>query len=113
MTKFLPSSTPAICFQYSHHAENLFQVRSFFGADPAKWHPHLHVLTTDGLFSDTGTFYVMKDVDLKPLEELFRAQVFKMLKKEGKITNQIINKLSTWKHSGFSVDNGVRIKKDD
>ena len=55
----------------------------------------------------------MKDVDLKPLEELFRAQVFKMLKKEGKITNEIINKLSTWKHSGFSVDNGVRIKKDD
>jgi len=84
-----------------------------FGADPAKWHPHLHVLATDGLFSDTGTFYVMKDVDLKPLEELFRAQVFKMLKKEGKITNEIINKLSTWKHSGFSVDNGVRIKKDD
>ncbi len=84
-----------------------------FGADPAKWHPHLHVLATDGLFRDTGTFYVMKDVDLKPLEELFRAELFKMLKKEGKITDEIINKLSTWKHSGFSVDNGVRIKKDD
>jgi len=55
----------------------------------------------------------MKDVDLKPLEELFRAELFKMLKKEGKITDEIINKLSTWKHSGFSVDNGVRIKKDD
>jgi hypothetical protein len=84
-----------------------------FGADPAKWHPHLHVLATDGLFRDTGTFYVMKDVDLKPLEQLFRAEVFKMLKKEGKITNEIINKLSAWRHSGFSIDNGVRIKKED
>ncbi len=84
-----------------------------FGADPSKWHPHLHVFATDGLFSDTGTFYVMKNVDLKPLEALFQAELFKMLKKEGKITDEIIHKLSTWKHSGFSVDNGVRIKKDD
>ena len=31
----------------------------------------------------------------------------------GQITNEIINKLSTWKHSGFSVDNGVQLKKED
>jgi hypothetical protein len=83
-----------------------------FGADPGKWHPHLHILATDGLFKDTGTFYVMKDVDLKPLEELFRAEVFRFLKKEGKITEELINKLSKWRHSGFSVDNGVRIEKE-
>jgi len=84
-----------------------------FGSSPEKYHPHLHVLATDGLFRDTGTFYVMKDVDLKPLEELFRAEVFKFLKKEGKITDELIKKLSAWRHSGFSIDNGVRIKKDD
>ena len=55
----------------------------------------------------------MRDVDLKPLEELFPAEVFKFLKKEGKITDELIGKLSSYKHSGFSVDNGVRIKKDD
>ncbi len=37
-----------------------------FGASPEKWHPHIHALSTDGLFKDNGTFYVMKDVDLKP-----------------------------------------------
>ena len=84
-----------------------------FGTDPGKWHPHLHALVTDGLFKDTGTFYVMKDVDLEPLEELFRAEVFRLLKKEGKITDKLIGKLIKWRHSGFSVDNGVRIKKDD
>jgi len=84
-----------------------------FGALPEKWHPHIHTLSTDGLFKDNGTFYVMKDVDLKPLEELFRAEVFKMLKKAGKINDELINKLLGWKHSGFSVNNGVPIKKED
>ncbi|MCP4749932.1 MAG: hypothetical protein GY866_03475 [Proteobacteria bacterium] len=44
---------------------------------------------------------------------MFRAELFKFLKKEGKITDDLINKLSAWKHYGFSVDNGVRIKKED
>ena len=81
--------------------------------DFSKYHPHLHVLATDGLFRDTGTFYVMKEVDLKPLEALFRAELFTFLKKEGKITDELINKLLKWRHSGFSIDNGVRIKKED
>ena len=84
-----------------------------FGALPERWHPHLHVLSTDGLFRDTGTFYVMKDVDLKPLEDLFRAEIFKFLNKEGKITDVLIKKLMAWRNSGFSIDNGVRIKKED
>lgn len=84
-----------------------------FGADPAKWHPHLHAFVADGLFKDTGTFYVMRKVDLKPLEELFRAELFKFLKKEGKITADLVSKLSAWKHSGFSIDNGVRIEQED
>ena len=65
-----------------------------FGASSEKWHPHLHAIVSDGLFKDTGTFYVMRDVELKPLEELFRAEVFKFLKKEGKITNELIRKMS-------------------
>jgi len=84
-----------------------------FGEYPDKFHPHLHAIVTDGLFRDTGTFYVMRDVDLSPLENLFRAEVFKFLKKEGKITAELIQKLMAWRHSGFSIDNGVRIKKED
>ena len=41
----------------------------------------------------------MKDVDLNSLEELFRAEVFKILKKAGKINDELINKLLGWKHS--------------
>jgi len=39
--------------------------------------------------------------------------LFRFLKKEGKITDELINKLMKWRYSGFSIDNGVRIKKED
>ena len=48
-----------------------------------------------------------------PIGFLFRAELFRFLKKEGKITEELINKLLKWRHSGFSVDNGVRIKKEN
>ncbi len=43
----------------------------------------------------------------------FRASVFKMLKEEGKIGDDLINRLMSWRHSGFSVHNGVRVRRDD
>jgi hypothetical protein len=82
--------------------------------DYARWHPHIHVLLADGLFQENGIFYVMPKINTKPLAELFRANVLKMLKKEGKIDDELIAKLLTWKHnSGFSVHNGVRLARDD
>ena len=84
-----------------------------FGDYPEKFHPHIHAIVSDGFFLKTGAFYVMPDVDLKPLEEIFRAKVFNMLKEEGKIDDDIIKKLMDWRHSGFSVHNKARIARDD
>ncbi len=84
-----------------------------FGNYAEKFHPHIHAIVSDGLFRETGTFYVMPDVDLKPLEDIFRASVFKMLKDEGKIDEDTISKLMSWRHSGFSVHNGPRAARDD
>ena len=67
----------------------------------------------DGLFRKTGTFYIIPDVDLKPLEDIFRANVFKILKEGGKIDDVIIKKLMNWKHSGFSVYNKARVYQKD
>jgi len=41
--------------------------------DYARWHPHVHALVANGLFTETGFFYVMPKVDIRPLAELFRA----------------------------------------
>ena len=82
--------------------------------DYARWHPHVHVLLADGLFRESGVFYVMPKVDLAPLAEMFRAKVLAMLKKEGRIDDALIAKLLTWRHnSGFSVHNGGRLARDD
>jgi hypothetical protein len=37
------------------------------------------------------------------LEDLFRHEVFKMLKAEGEIGDAFIEKLMNWRHSGFNV----------
>jgi hypothetical protein len=87
-------------------------IQSF--GDYARFHPHLHALVADGLFLESGYFFVMPKVDLRPLQELFRAHVFKMLKKEGLIDDTFIMMIMKWRHvSGFSVHNEVRIKPGD
>jgi hypothetical protein len=87
-------------------------IQSF--GDYARWHPHLHALVADGLFLESGYFFVMPKVDLRPLREIFRALVLKMLKKEGLIDDTFIKMLMSWRHiSGFNVHNEVRIKPND
>jgi len=48
-----------------------------FGNAPDKFRPHLHLIATDGLFAGTGTFYVMRDIDLKPLEEILNLDILR------------------------------------
>ena len=83
--------------------------------DYAKWHPHIHSLTADGLFDERGVFYCMpKLAEIQPLAELFRAKVLKLLKRKGLIADRLIANLMQWRHtSGFSVHNGVRLARDD
>ena len=72
--------------------------------DYARWHPHIHVLIADGLFRKNGVFYVMPRIALQPLQEIFRAKVLAMLKKEGRIDDTLIQNIMKWRHtSGFST----------
>jgi hypothetical protein len=90
----------------------VFAIQTF--GDYARWHPHLHGLVADGLFTESGYFYVMPKVDIRPLAELFRANVLTLLKKEGLIDDSFIKMIMSWRHnSGFSVHNQVRIKPGD
>lgn len=87
-------------------------IQSF--GDYSRWHPHVHALVADGLFTESGNFYVMPKVDLRPLAELFRASVLKMLQKEGRIDDAFIKMIMAWNHNlGFSVHNEVRIQPGD
>jgi len=46
----------------------------------------------------------------KDLEEIFRYKVFKMLLAKEKITEDLIDMIMKWRHSGFNVFYGPRIQ---
>ena len=77
------------------------------------WHPHLHILCTDGCFYGNGMFRVAPVFELKHLDAIFRHKVFNMLLSKGKITQDMIDMLMSWRHSGFNVFCGSRIQPGD
>jgi len=77
------------------------------------FHPHLHALVADGLFERSGLFYVLPEVSLKPLEELFRARVITFLAEEGLLPSERARMLRGWVHSGFNVHRSRRVQPDE
>ena len=78
------------------------------------FNPHCHILLTDGCFyGDKRMFRVAPPLELKKLEAIFRHKVFKMLLKKGKITEEMVRMINTWRHSGFNVFCGNRISPND
>ena len=71
--------------------------------DFQNFNPHLHALATDGCFYNDAAFMVCSPPDTGELEILFRYEVFKMLRAEGKITDVVIENMMNWHHSGFNV----------
>ena len=65
--------------------------------------PHCHILVKDGCFYGNDMFRVAFPLKLKKLEAIFRHKVFRILLARGKITEEMIAMLSTWRHSGFHV----------
>ena len=58
------------------------------------WHPHLHILVTDGCFYGNGMFRVAPLFELKALEDIFRNKVFKTLLSRKKITEKMVDMLT-------------------
>jgi len=84
-----------------------------FGDFPLGFHPHLHILVSDGSFHENGMFSVSPSVETKTLEQIFRHKVFKMLLSKEKITEDLVDMIMKWRHSGFNVFCGPRIQPGD
>jgi hypothetical protein len=50
-----------------------------------------------------AAFMICPPPDTGALEKLFRYEVFKMLKSEGKITDVVIENMMNWRHSRFNM----------
>ena len=80
--------------------------------DFQNFNPHLHAIVSDGCFLDDGSFKMAPGFMLEDLEEAFQYEVLKMLKKEEKINDAIIENMLSWYHTGFHVYIGDRLYPD-
>ncbi|MGB6363834.1 MAG: transposase [Thermoanaerobaculia bacterium] len=74
------------------------------------FHPHVHILVTDGGFRPDGTFCALPGLNSRHLERLFQAEVLRILVDKGLIGGETVRNLLTWRHSGFSAHGDVRVK---
>ena len=81
--------------------------------DLVNFNPHIHVLAADGVFDDDDTFRVLPAIRRDLLEQWFRAEVFGLLLRQGLIAEAFVRSMLTWRHTGFSIHNAVRIRACD
>ena len=74
-----------------------------FGSYAANFHPHLHVLATDGEFTPDAEFVPLPYFDPRLVEEVFRRRLLDRLHGADRLSEQFHRSLLGWVHSGFSV----------
>ncbi len=86
--------------------------------DFLNWHPHLHVLAPAGAFTVEGGFLPLPYFDVPTLRDLFQARVLALLLKEQMVSPELVDRMRSWRHSGFhafagdeipAVDDAVRV----
>ena len=87
------------------------------------FHPHVHSLVTEGVFLPDlsacghaqagGTFLPLPKLATEPFLKLWEQEIFALLLAEGKITEEVVANIRSWRHSGFSVDQSVRLEGGD
>lgn len=71
--------------------------------DVLVFHPHCHIIITDGTCDEQGNVQITPYDDAHALEHLFRHKVVKMLPDKGAISQGHSDRLLSWHHSGVTV----------
>jgi hypothetical protein len=81
--------------------------------DLLQWHPHLHLITTDGRRSAFGSWHTLAQWDAERLMRLFRERLLGSLLDKRAISKELVQKLLAWRHPGFSAHVGEPIAAED
>ena len=81
--------------------------------DLANWHPHVHALVSRGGWTRGWKWVPVGYVDEHAAELLYRHKVMRLLQVEGLLTEERTELLLSWRHTGFSVHNRVRVEPED
>ena len=79
----------------------------------ANWHPHLHLLVTDGGFRPDGSFVPLPLPDVATLTEPLRRGVLRRFVRRGLLEEATALGMLAWPHSGFHVHDGVWVPAED
>jgi hypothetical protein len=71
--------------------------------DLLQWHPHLHLITTDGGRVPDGSWRPLPEWDRVQLMRLFRDRLLGRLVEQRAISKELVAKLLAWRHPGFSA----------
>ena len=77
--------------------------------DFLNWNPHIHALIACATFRPDGSFVPVPLLQSNIIQELFEANVFRLLVKKELIGKDLITKMRSWKHRGFQVYAGPKI----
>ena len=67
-------------------------------------HPHTHCLVSRGVWDAQGQWLPLPYIDTVAAEKLFAHKILHLLKSKGLLTEERIELLTSFRHSGFSVD---------
>ena len=73
----------------------------------ANWHPHLHLLVTDGGFRADGTFVPLPLHDVTTLTEAFRRAVLRLFVRRELMDVETAQSMFAWPHRDFTCMTGV------
>jgi hypothetical protein len=76
--------------------------------DRINFHPHIHVLITEGGSSPDGTFRHVSCFQDDVIQEIFTREVFSLLLRKKLIGLPLVQKILRWRHTGFNVHSKVR-----
>ena len=76
--------------------------------DRINFHPHIHVLITEGGASPDGAFHHVPRFHDDVIRETFAHEVFSLLLRKKLIGLPLVQKILRWRHTGFSVHSKVR-----
>lgn len=101
--------------QSSQQARPGFVVAWQTFGDNLTFHPHLHILVTDGVFLPDGNFHGYLEWDPTQLTCLLRQSIVTSFSKLGLLSPEAAEKMLSWpvERSGFNVHVDTRVDQDD
>jgi hypothetical protein len=81
--------------------------------DLVNFNPHVHALVADGVFEASGRFVPLPPVPEALLAERLRREVLRHLVRKEVLPFALADQMLSWRHSGFSVHNQVRVAAND